>query len=45
MVSNGLIYIDNRWKEMYFDTCICEKLWPGDVLIRDLTVTLPSANR
>ena len=44
MVSNKQVYIDDRLIGMY-DTCICEKLWPGDVLIRDLIVTSPSANR
>ena len=39
VVSDRQIYMDNDLQGMYFDTCICEKLWPRDVLIRDLITT------
>ena len=44
LVSDRQIYINKELKGMYYDTCICELLWPRIVLIRDLIITLPATN-
>ena len=40
-MSDRQIYIDSDLEKMYIDTC----MWPRDLLIRDLIITLPGSNQ
>ena len=40
-MSDRQIYIDSDLEEVYIDTC----MWPRDLLICDLIITLPGSNQ